>query len=67
MSLTGHRVFALVAHKHFALCPPPRKQLTTLTHYLTLPPDRITSTTKATPLPTTRNVNIVATNIKHGG
>ena len=37
------------------------------THYLTLPSDRITSTTKATPLPTTRNVNIVATNIKHGG
>ena len=37
------------------------------THYLTLPLDRITSTTKATPLPTARNVNIVATNIKHGG
>lgn len=67
MSLTGHRVFGLVVHKHFALCPPPRKQLTILTHYLTLPPDRITSTTKATPLTTTRNVNIVATNIKHGG
>ena len=37
------------------------------THYLTLPPDRITSTTKATLLPTTSKVNIVATNIKHGG
>ena len=59
MSLTGHRIFGLVVHKHFALTTSPYPQIGSRQ------PQKLPYS--STLLPTTRNVNIVATNIKHGG